>query len=66
MLTYASQPQDDWGPARKEDQCGRYEAMNPKPSGPISNNKKLDNRSRIINENINEAFDSGTNICSRL
>jgi hypothetical protein len=66
MLTYASQPQDDWGPARKEDQCGRYEALNPKRTEPISNNKQLDNRSRIINENINEAFDSQTNICSRL
>jgi len=27
-LTYASQPDDEWGPARKEDQYGRYEKSN--------------------------------------
>jgi hypothetical protein len=56
MLTYASQPADDWGPARKEDRYGRYEIMN----------RKLDTRSTNFNENINNAFDSQTNICSRL
>jgi len=56
MLTYASQPADDWGPARKENRYGRYEIMN----------RKLDNRSTNFNENINNAFDSQTDICSRL
>ena len=41
MLTYASQPQDNWGPARKENRCGRYaikEAID-------YHDRKLDNKS---------------------
>ena len=29
MLTYASQPDDEWGPSRKADQIGRYDRINP-------------------------------------
>jgi hypothetical protein len=65
MLTYASQPQDEWGPARKEDQCGRYEPMNLNKTEPVGSDKKL-NKSYIINENIDNAFDSQTDFCSRL
>lgn len=28
MLTYGSQPDDEWGPARKQDQYGRYAKNN--------------------------------------
>jgi hypothetical protein len=50
MLTYASQPQDDWGPARKADQCGRYTAA----IEPIDYNNK------------SFTIDSQIDMCSRL
>ncbi|CAF3516884.1 unnamed protein product [Rotaria sp. Silwood1] len=62
MLTYASQPDKDWGPARKETRYGRYEAMNQT----IENDSKQNNGSIIINnENVNEAFNSELDIASR-
>ncbi len=66
MLTYASQPADDWGPARRENRYDRYEIMNQKTAEPIEYNKQPDNRSVHFSENINNAFDSQTDICSRL
>ncbi|CAF1272957.1 unnamed protein product [Rotaria sp. Silwood1] len=44
MLTYASQPQDDWGPARKENQCDRYEALNKKTTVPIHIDNAIDSQ----------------------
>ncbi|CAF3356174.1 unnamed protein product [Rotaria sp. Silwood2] len=44
MLTYASQPQDDWGPARKENQCGRYEALNKKTTVHIHIDNAIDSQ----------------------
>ncbi|CAF1249713.1 unnamed protein product [Adineta steineri] len=66
MLTYASQPQDEWGPARKEDRHGRYEVLTPKTTEPIEYRNKIDDKSRIFNGNFNNAFDSQSDICSRL
>jgi hypothetical protein len=66
MLTYASEPADDWGPARKENQHGRYEIMNKKITESIEYKKKLNNKSFDFQENVNNAFDSQTEICSRL
>jgi hypothetical protein len=66
MLTYASQPADDWGPARKENQCGRYESLNKRITEPTAYKKQTDTRPVNFNENINNAFDSETNISSRL
>ncbi|CAF3491483.1 unnamed protein product [Rotaria sp. Silwood1] len=66
MLTYASEPQDDWGPARTEDRYDRYAAINQRTMVPSEHNKKLDNKSFIFDENINNAFDSQNVICSRL
>lgn len=63
MLTYASQPADDWGPARKENQTGRYEILNQKIKDP---NKTIFNKSVNSNGNINNAFESQTDTCSRL
>jgi hypothetical protein len=60
MLTYGSQPADDWGPARKEDQYGRYEFLNKKLNEPTVSDRKLNN------ENINKAFNSEPDTCSRL
>ncbi|CAF1274399.1 unnamed protein product [Rotaria sordida] len=42
MLTYASKPQDNWGPARKENQCDRYEALNKKTTVPVQINNSFD------------------------
>ena len=54
MLTYASQPEDNWGPAKKENRYGRYA-----PLESIDNhNKKMDNKPF----NIDSQFDR----CSRL
>ncbi|CAF5113280.1 unnamed protein product [Rotaria magnacalcarata] len=65
MLTYVSQPDDDWGPARKEYQCGRYEKL----TGNTTNEnirRPPDNGSVIFNnENINDAFDSTIDLASR-
>ncbi|CAF1064259.1 unnamed protein product [Rotaria sordida] len=62
MLTYASQPDKDWGPARKETRYGRYEVMNQT----IENDTKPNNESIIINnENVNEAFDPELEMTSR-
>ncbi len=66
MLTYASQPADDWGPAKKENQYGRYESLNKRITEPTAYKKKPDTRPLNFNENINNAFDSETNISSRL
>lgn len=52
MLTYASQPTDDWGPARKENQIDRYD--------------KLKQKLTKSNEQTNHAFDTQPDICSRL
>ncbi len=60
MLTYGSEPAEDWGPARKEDQHGRYEHLNKKLTEPIVSDPKLHN------ENINNAFSSQPDMCSRL
>jgi hypothetical protein len=60
MLRYASQPADDWGPARKQDQYGRYEFMNKNSTEPTESDRKLNN------ENINKAFNSQPDISSRL
>ncbi|CAF4374061.1 unnamed protein product [Rotaria sp. Silwood2] len=61
-LTYASQPDKDWGPARKETRYGRYEAMNQT----MENDSKPNNGSIINdNENVNEAFDPELDMTSR-
>ena len=59
MLEYASEPADDWGPARKENQYGRYENLNKKPTG-------LHERSSNVNGHINAAFTAPPDISSRL
>ena len=56
-LTYASKPQNDWGPARKTDRYGRYDIMNQKP--------KDETMSRISSNTLNHASDSEATICSR-
>ncbi|CAF0862783.1 unnamed protein product [Adineta ricciae] len=56
-LTYASKPENDWGPARKADRYGRYDEMNQK--------LKDETTSRISSNTLNHAFDSETTICSR-
>ena len=59
MLTYGSQPAEEWGPARKEDRYGRYEFMNTKSTDPTATDRQH------MNGNINEAFNSQPYICSR-
>ncbi|CAF2974178.1 unnamed protein product [Rotaria socialis] len=64
MLTYVSQPDDDWGPTRKEYQCGRYEKLTNTTS---KNDRKPPDNEPVIfyNENINDAFDPAADLASR-
>ena len=59
MLEYASEPADDWGPARKANQCGRYKNLNKRSTEP-------NDVDRDLNEHINRAYASQPDISSRL
>lgn len=62
MLKYASQPDDDWGPIRRENRYGRYEKLN----WPNAKREKSNNGLVIFNnENVNIAFDSTLDDASR-
>lgn len=50
MLTYASKPDEEWKPSRKEDQIGRYDPLN----------------SFVHHEHINPTFEPEMNLRSRL
>ena len=60
-LKYASEPEDDWGPANKENQYGLYESL--KQSSNDKNN--LNNGSITDNGNLNNAFDPEFQMSSR-
>ena len=55
MLSYASAPDEDWRPARKEDQIGRYQVT--------STSLKT---SYLCHEHINPAFTNDDVVCSKL
>ena len=61
MIKYASEPEDDWGPSRRENQCGRYESLRELND---SSKKSLDG-SIAATANVNGGFDLGFPIISR-
>ncbi len=56
MLNYASKPQSDWGPAKKENRYDRYELIENGKQSTTENNQTY----------INKAFDSQYDATSRL
>jgi hypothetical protein len=56
MLNYASKPQSDWGPAKKENRYDRYELIENGKQSTTENDQTY----------INKAFDSQYDATSRL
>jgi hypothetical protein len=68
MLTYVSEPDADWGPARKHDRIGRYEPMNSKEivlTAYDSDSTKTRRSLHVKNDNVNIPFESHFDLCTR-